>query len=71
MVVQEVNYDNPQPLHVFSYRWCGPEYNHGFQDEANSEEHRVLFCENSFVRGTYTWDWLVCRCVDRCTPQAR
>jgi hypothetical protein len=29
------------------------------------------FCENSFVRGTCTWDWLVCGCADGCVPQAR
>jgi hypothetical protein len=70
LVVQEVSYDNPRLLHVFDCRWYGPKYNHGSQDEADNKEHRVLICENSFVQGTCTWDWLVGRCVDRCTPQA-
>jgi hypothetical protein len=41
------------------------------KDEADGEEYRVLICENTFVQDTCTWDWLVCGCVDRCTPQAR
>jgi hypothetical protein len=71
LVVQEVSYDNPQLLHVLDYRWYGPEYDDGSKDEADGEEHRVPICENTFVRDTCTWDWLVCGCVDRCTPQAR
>jgi hypothetical protein len=60
----------PRLLHVFDCRWYGPEHNHGSQDEADNEEHRVPICENPFVRGTSTWDWLVCGCVDRCIAQA-
>jgi hypothetical protein len=71
LVVQEVSYDNPRLLHVLDCRWYGPEYDNGSKDEVDGEEHRILICENTFVWGTCIWDWLVCRCVDRCTPQAR
>jgi hypothetical protein len=62
LVVQEVSYDNPRLLHVLDCRWYGLEYNDGSKDEADGEEHRVSICENTFVRGTCTWDWLVCGC---------